>query len=430
MTFGMNTAYPDDATRERIVAAARALLLANRSQGTRVIEGRECEYLYTRPSPLKYPHQWLWDSSFHAIVASRFDPEAAKREVAGLFHGMRASGFMSNMILWHGPGSLPERLGTRLFVRGMTSNITQPPVIAIAVEEVYRNTQDLEFVRRYLPLVQKYYQWLATHRDPDGDELVSVIHPWETGIDATPAFDSLGGIAEARPHPLRVYRFLYGLLLRHALLCWDEERILAGGTFDVEHVLFNCIYAQGLRSISRLSALCGHAADTALYAARADRVEQAIVELCWDGERALFFDVAAPGQRQLKASTISALFPIILDTIPADMLDALVRTHLLNESEFWLPFPVPSVSAQEPAFNPGDNALLWRGPTWINTNWFLVRGLRKHGYADVARELAARSIALVDRAGFREFYDPYTGAGCGEQSFGWSTLVVDMLDQR
>ena len=38
------------------------------------------------------------------------------------------------------------------------------------------------------------------------------------------------------------------------------------------------------------------------------------------------------------------------------------------------------------------------------------------------------SRSAVDAAGLREYYDPFTGAGMGAVDFGWSTLVLELLD--
>jgi hypothetical protein len=64
----------------------------------------------------------------------------------------------------------------------------------------------------------------------------------------------------------------------------------------------------------------------------------------------------------------------------------------------------------------------------VNTNWFLVRGLRAHGYAAAADHIVARTVELMRRHGFRECYNPLTGAGQQARDFGWSTLVLDMVE--
>ena len=38
--------------------------------------------------------------------------------------------------------------------------------------------------------------------------------------------------------------------------------------------------------------------------------------------------------------------------------------------------------------------------------------------------------AAVARHGFREYYDPRTGAGLGAAGFGWSTLVAGLAAGR
>jgi glycogen debranching enzyme len=74
--------------------------------------------------------------------------------------------------------------------------------------------------------------------------------------------------------------------------------------------------------------------------------------------------------------------------------------------------------------------LLWRGPTWVNTNWLVARGLRRKGRADLARLIEDASLALVDQSGFREYYNPLTGAGYGSRNHAWSALALDMLAAR
>lgn len=45
---------------------------------------------------------------------------------------------------------------------------------------------------------------------------------------------------------------------------------------------------------------------------------------------------------------------------------------------------------------------MWRGPTWINMNYLVVQGLRRHGQVEPARRLARQTIDLVGR-----YYDEF-----------------------
>jgi glycogen debranching enzyme len=130
------------------------------------------------------------------------------------------------------------------------------------------------------------------------------------------------------------------------------------------------------------------------------------------------------GYEQICVKTISSLLPLLLD-IPTDIKDRLVE-HITDKTEYWSKYPIPTVAMTEKSFNPSNNSLLWRGPTWINTNFFIWLGLRKHKENKIAEELAARTIELVKNSGFREFYNPLTGKGGGAKNFGWSTLILLM----
>ena len=160
------------------------------------------------------------------------------------------------------------------------------------------------------------------------------------------------------------------------------------------------------------------------------RVETAILDRC-RGPDGLYYDLYSRAGKVARVKTVTCLMPLMLDSIAGEDADRLVRDHLLSETEFWLLYPLPTVAADEPSFVPTfvspRETGLWRGPTWVATNWLVLQGLLKHGYRDEARHIVARTRGLIERHGFREFYNPYSGEPYGAPGFGWSTLIVDML---
>ncbi|MER3405431.1 MAG: hypothetical protein C4289_09990, partial [Chloroflexota bacterium] len=166
------------------------MLLENARWGTFETSRGTEPYFYIAPSRRVYPHQWLWDSCFHAIVMARLEPELAKAELRSLTRRARPDGFIPHLLLWPSPGRrLPLHWVPNAIARLVLHHLTQPPVLALAVEAVYQHTGDLDFVREVLPATAKHYAYLATHRDPDGDGLVSIVCPVESGMDNTPAYD-------------------------------------------------------------------------------------------------------------------------------------------------------------------------------------------------------------------------------------------------
>ena len=69
----------------------------------------------------------------------------------------------------------------------------------------------------------------------------------------------------------------------------------------------------------------------------------------------------------------------------------------------------------------------WRGPVWINVNWFLVRGLERCGLEAEAAALGTRLSSSVTRSGFTEYYEPSTGAPLGSGSSPGARPSLDLL---
>jgi hypothetical protein len=129
----------------------------------------------------------------------------------------------------------------------------------------------------------------------------------------------------------------------------------------------------------------------------------------------------------LRTLTLTSLAPLALPGFPSGVVERLV-THLRDPNSFGLPFPVPSCPANDPAFNPGDaRGFIWRGPSWVNTNWLIAGGLRLYGIEDLRTRIADQTCDMIGRSGFREYYHPYSGQGYGARDFSWSTLLLDML---
>tara|TARA_Y100000780_G_scaffold226464_1_gene240289 strand:- start:16 stop:942 length:927 start_codon:yes stop_codon:yes gene_type:complete len=303
-----------------------------------------------------------------------------------------------------------------------TSATMQPPIIAYAVERIYQATGDEEFKNAALPVLMGFYRWLRQMRDPDNDGLIAVIQPEEAGTDCSPKYDEVLGLEE-----LSNQGFIAALRKVYAAyepLRGDDHRVLAADLFHVEDVLVNSIYVMGLRSLARL---LGDAPEAAEFNREADKTRDALIAKCWDEEAGAFFDLSGVDEKPLKVVTISSLMPLVMEDLPRPIVERLVDTWVTDPKHFWTPYPLPSVPASDPKFMPGNpRGFIWRGPSWINTNWFLSHALRRHGYGELADTIVAKSQECIEKSGFREYYEPFTGEGLGARDFGWSTLILDM----
>jgi hypothetical protein len=382
------------------VELAERVLRSNWLEGER--EG--VPFAYTRPSPSRYPWQWYWDSCFAAIVWRRFDPDRSRLELESLLAAQRPNGFIGHTIFWDRPVSLSRlpfyNVASR---RSMQTETIQPPLLAWAWR-IAVGDPALE------PRIGAHADWLAANRDLEGDGLLWIVQPDESGLDASPKFDPVWGRrANGRiGFPLLVWR--------NRRLGFDAGRIRDRCGPVLCEVLVNTLWSLSLQALGRPSAT------------------PALVERLWDERTGLFLDRTASGPVKPPVTTWAALAPLALPDLPEEIGRRLVDEHLLDPGQFLTPVAPPSVAASEPSYEPdggrGPIRRYWRGPTWVNSAWLVSLGLRRLGYQLEAEQLSRGLIAAVEREGLREYYDPRDGTGLGAKDFAWSTLIAELADPR
>ncbi len=386
----------DDA--QRALAEAERVLRQNWREGA--AEGTP--YAYTEPSPGRYPWQWYWDSCFAAVVNRRFEPSRSRAELESLLAAQRPDGFVGHTIFWHRPVSGVRRAFYNVATRTARQTETiQPPLLAWAWRLAVGDPAEE-------PRIGAQADWLLANRDLEGDGLLWIVQPDESGLDASPKFEPVWRRrADGRAG--------FPLLVEHnRRLGWDARRIREAGGPVLCETLVNTLWSLSLQSLGRPS------------------VTPALVDRLWDERRGLFIDEAQPGGLRPEPVTWASLAPLALPDLPEAIGRRLIEEHLLNADEFLTPVAPPSVSVSERSYEPGGGRgpirRYWRGPTWVNSAWFVWLGMRRLGYLAEAETLATGIIAAVAKSGLREYYDPRDGRGLGAREFAWSALVAELAD--
>jgi hypothetical protein len=410
----------DTRRRARLRAAAERVLRANWREGQR--RGDGVPYAFTCPATPRYRHQWYWDSCFHAIAWRHFDPRRARAELRTLVRAGRLDGFIPHTAFWDRPAYWRRApfYGTHTMFGASATAAIQTPLLALAWELVAAASPDEpSFAHEGLPQLRLHYDWLARERDVDGDGLLTTIYPDESGLDDSPKYDDVFGWMR---HDRAGHCWL---IERYRRLGYDARAITERYDEHLEDVAVNTFYALGLRALARLDHEHG-----SIYRERAGQTEAALLERCYDPKTGLFFDLAGRRERQVSVSTWSSLAPLALPTLPEAVRRRLVEEHLLDPRRYLAACGIPSVALEEPSFKPGFALWrCWRGPSWLNVAWLLVPPMRELGYRTEA-DRVLRSLELaVDRAGYREYYNPLTARGLAARGFGFSTLLVDLLPQ-
>jgi hypothetical protein len=337
-----------------------------------------------------------------------------------------------------------------------TSCVTQPPLVAIAVNRVAASLSIADrgpFLAELLPKLTAHHSWLYTARDPGRSGLITLIHPWECGLDTTPPWMLA---LEQMPMPwwlrvaakLRLARLLRRLRYdtRHlpaverpsdddglrmlALIMlakqydFEMARLPRARAVLIEDLAFNAMLIAANRALEQIAADAGHYLRRDLVE-RFRSTERAL-ETLWDETAQQYFSRDAVSGELIREPTIATFLPLWSGTLPAPRAATLIG-RLRDTAQYWPTFPVPSVPLDAARFQ---EAGYWKGPTWVNTNWILVEGLRAHGELGLAASLCRRTVELVDAGGCFEYFSPITGAGHGAADFSWTAaLTLDLLDQ-
>lgn len=430
-----------------LAARAREVLEHNRRES------------WTCPSTTLYPHQWLWDTCFTAIGLARHDPQRGARELRALFRGQWANGLLPHMIFVGDGDAGSRRMWSSkkhpLAPRDVdTSCVTQPPLPAVAVQRVAAAlpvADRVAFLAELLPKLVAYHAWLYKERDPHDMGLVTLIHPWECGLDTTPPWmETLGRMQLPAPLRMAIRLHLARLLralrrdtrylpaaerasdddgLRMLLLVararehgFELERMPRDRSVLIEDLAFNAMLAVANRSLELIAAETGDPLPSALVR-RFHRTDAAFEQL-WDEPSGQYFSRDAVTGELIMVPTIATFLPLWAHIPSAERATRLIEL-LRDPAAFWPLSPVPSVPVDAPQFQ---EARYWKGPSWVNMNWAIAQGLRTYEEHELADELDRRTVGLVEHAGFFEYFSPLSGDGYGAPDFSWTAaLTVDLL---
>ncbi len=403
--------------------AARAILRQNDRGG------------YTVPTNGLYPFQWNWDSALVALGFATFDTDRAWTEIETLLAAQWGDGMVPHIIFWKDDaGYFPGHDQWGIEGTPPTSGITQPPVAASVVRRLHVLSGDDARARKLVAALDRWHQWFATARDPEGRGLVAITHPWESGRDNLPDWDrplsfvdtsKVGTYerrdtqhvhADQRPHKAEYDKYM-ALVQFGREHNWDIETIAARNPFWVADVGVNAILLRAERDLAALAERLGEKLIADAATARADRMAAGLDRL-WDAELGGY--VSLDLRRDEKATTLSAG---TLLSLYAGAVTPARAEHLAGKLTAW----GEQVRYLVPSYDPGgaqfDAIRYWRGPVWAVVNWMIARGLARNGRRALAERVRQDTGRLIATAGFYESFDPVTGNGCGGGDFSWTAAM-------
>ncbi len=418
---------------------------------------RNARGTWTRPSPRLYPHQWSWDAGFVAMGWAQLDPARAITELTSLFRGQWATGMLPHIVFdlnvaqgAYEPGPNAWATARHAPAGTATSGICQPPVHAIALKRIRdvaasRNDGTMIEVNRAIvdlyPRLVAWHHWLRTARDPDHTGLITILHPWESGLDNSPRWDSAlaavdpGNLTGALPRPdltyvadaderptdgeYRRYRYLVERLIA---VDYDQATAMATHPFRMGDVWFSAILAAADDALAELASVAGHPEAADLHRADAD-LTRAALDDCWDPSTSRCCDQDRITAAPIVSDTIAGFAPLVAGT-------SIDRTAVLVERLWSASFagnPLlrwavpPSTAMDDPQFDP---RAYWRGPQWPPMTWLIWWSLERAGHRRSANQLRAAAIAQLRAVGCAEYIEPLSGEALGSDAQSWTAAVA------
>jgi glucosylglycerate hydrolase len=411
----------------------------------------------TKPAPALYPHLWSWDSALIAIGIAQYSVERAVEEMRTLFRGQWRNG-MIPQIQFHS-GVPPEayfpdaarwdaRNATPDAPEGVdTSGIMQPPVHAIAIRAICDQAERHHaraIAREFYGPLREWHRYLMSARDPEVSGLITIVHPWESGMDNSPRWDramarievphgelppftrrDLAHVADPSQRPTDAdyerYMWIVEVLKRGQ---YRVDRIADHLPFRVKDVFISALLIAANESLIEIANLADVDFDELnLIEAWINRGRHGLANQ-WDEGLDLCCDRDLIDGSNITGHTIAAFAPIFAGQLAPSRRAAL--TALWRSETFVgypdLRWPLPaSTSPLDPAFNP---RRYWRGPVWPVMNWLHWWAWNRIGEFDIAAELRRNALEQIGEIGFYEYLDPLTGEGLGSDAQSWTAAAV------
>ncbi|KPK83304.1 MAG: hypothetical protein AMS25_00090 [Gemmatimonas sp. SM23_52] len=266
----------------------------------------------------------------------------------------------------------------------------------LAVDAVHPDDGFLRAVYRPLAL---YAEWLERERDADGSGLYDVVDHYETGQEYMSRYMAVSPDADSETWGKRI-----------RLKAVDAT-----------------VYAYQLqRALAAIAERLDDGEGARRWAKVAERTGGAILGVMWDGATGMFSDVDPRRMQRTGVKAAVCFYPYFTGLVGRKQIEGL-RRHLLDPSEFWTTYPVPSSSADDPYYSPDAEwkgkrlNCPWNGRVWPMTNSHVAeavaRAATEHDPAlrEAAAEFIHRFIRMLfhdgdpGRPNCYEHYNPETG---------------------
>lgn len=401
------------------------------------------------PSRTGFPRGFVWDEGFHNMLIHKFDPVLSLQVLGAYLDMMNVDGWIPREIVL---GSEAEARipGNFLIQEDWVAN---PPMFFYVLRDFI---SDSELVKRYkseltrlYPRMKQLYIWLRdSQQGPKPGTFRWHDRNATTNLELNPGTLSSG--FDDYPRATHPTNQEYHLDLR----CWLA--MSASVLVQLAHMADDLAFLpqieretnmlNDLDILDRLhwSEKAQQYSDYGLHSLSVELVPEktpqgdiVLVRKVLKEPHYVFVD---------NVNGYANLFPLLLRLLPADSprLAPLLK-QIADPRQFWTPYGLRSVSTLSPYYNAWNSkgaSPYWRGPIWINMNFFAVAALKHYAslegphketcaqmHEQLRNNLLENLAKQYEETGFLwEHYNDQSGAGEGNHPFtGWTAIILRIL---
>lgn len=292
---------------------------------------------------------------------------------------------------------------------------TSAPFFSWINWEIYEVSKDSIFLRDAYNSGVEYLEWLILNRDKDKDGL------YEWG--------PYGIIENVRDW----YNVIFQVS-KERYLDIDKEDI----SDELECLDLSLMIVKEMKSVSKMARELGRSSEAEKWQEHADQLGALINETMWDDESGFYYHVDMKDHsfqfmdRDLKRMEIIGFLPLWAEIVPGERAEKLVK-HLTDTTKFWRKNGVPTLSADDPYYNPNvDYCCKWNGPVWLLWDYMVFEGLINYAYVEEAHALAEKMIFAVQTQlsknhNFWESYSPDYDVLNSPSNYIWDAIMAKLL---
>lgn len=300
---------------------------------------------------------------------------------------------------------------------------SQPPVGSLVVKMIYDKYQDKWFLEEVYERLLIWNRWWMKNRDWDGylcwgstpyegwnrsvyNANGKICAMWESGLDNSPMYDDVPFI--------------------------EERNMLA-----LADVGLMSLYIADCKALAEIAEILGRSQEKEELLLRAQKYTVTLQSL-WNEEKGIYLNKHLDSGKFSERLSPTNFYPMLAGVPSESQVRRMMDEHLLNPSEFWGEYVIPSISRDDSGYK---DMHYWRGRIWGPMNYLVYLGMRNYALLPERRALIDKSkkLFLKEWKAKRHIYENYNAdLGVGDDDlrsdnfYHWGALLgfIGMIEDQ